>query len=89
MIGELHIYLITMVICFVIYFSCQKKVVTFLLRLTFFYCDKQVQSVHIKAFNFNVQVRLYLGLAVMCGFVLYDTQLIVEKRRRGEEDYIA
>ena len=24
----------------------------------------------------------------MCGFVLYDTQLIVEKRRRGDDDYI-
>lgn len=34
------------------------------------------------------QLRLYLGLAVMCGFVLYDTQLIVEKRRRGDDDYI-
>lgn len=34
------------------------------------------------------QVRLYLGLAIMCGFVLYDTQLIVEKCRRGDVDYI-
>ena len=44
--------------------------------------------------NFNAilncffQVRLYLGLAIMCGFVLYDTQLIVEKCRRGDVDYI-
>jgi len=30
-------------------------------------------------------VELYLGLAVMCGCVLYDTQLIVEKRRQGGE----
>ncbi|GAB6020554.1 hypothetical protein CHUAL_003237 [Chamberlinius hualienensis] len=33
-------------------------------------------------------VQLYLGLFVMCGFVLYDTQLIVEKRLRGDKDYI-
>jgi FtsH-binding integral membrane protein len=34
------------------------------------------------------EVQLYLGLVVFCGFVLYDTQLIVEKRRRGDDDYI-
>jgi FtsH-binding integral membrane protein len=28
------------------------------------------------------------GLAVNCGFVVYDTQLIAEKRRRGDIDYI-
>lgn len=33
-------------------------------------------------------IQLYLGLFVMCGFVLYDTQLIVEKRLRGDKDYI-
>merc|ERR1712002_836166 len=33
-------------------------------------------------------VELYLGLAVMCGCVLYDTQLIVEKSRRGDDDFI-
>jgi len=32
--------------------------------------------------------ELYLGLAVMCGCVLYDTQLIVEKSRRGDDDFI-
>merc|ERR1712228_776885 len=31
---------------------------------------------------------LYLGLVVMCGCVLYDTQLIVEKIRRGDDDFI-
>jgi FtsH-binding integral membrane protein len=33
-------------------------------------------------------IELYLGLAVMCGCVLYDTQLIVEKSRRGDDDFI-
>lgn len=33
-------------------------------------------------------VELYLGLAVMCGCVLYDTQLIVEKSRSGDDDFI-
>ncbi|XP_058447725.1 bax inhibitor 1-like [Malaya genurostris] len=31
---------------------------------------------------------LYAGLAVMCGFVLFDTQLIVEDIRQGSEDYV-
>jgi len=31
---------------------------------------------------------LYVGLVVMCGFVLYDTQMIIEKCRRGDKDYI-
>jgi len=31
---------------------------------------------------------LWFGLAIECGFVLYDTQLIAEKRRRGDTDYI-
>ncbi|XP_023709240.1 probable Bax inhibitor 1 [Cryptotermes secundus] len=35
------------------------------------------------------QVHLYLGLLVMCGFVLYDTQLIIEKRRNGDKDFVA
>eukprot|EP00118_Oscarella_pearsei_P024591 m.306369 g.306369 ORF g.306369 m.306369 type:complete len:239 (+) comp41189_c0_seq1:75-791(+) len=38
------------------------------------------------AFIFNLQ--LYGGLAIMCAFVLYDTQLIVEKRRSGDTDFI-
>uniref|UniRef100_A0A5S6Q9W6 Bax inhibitor 1 n=1 Tax=Trichuris muris TaxID=70415 RepID=A0A5S6Q9W6_TRIMR len=41
-------------------------------------------------FDFNIlfQMNLYTGLAVMCGFLLYDTQLIMEKRRMGDSDYI-
>lgn len=31
---------------------------------------------------------LWGGLAINCGFVVYDTQLIAEKRRRGDTDYI-
>lgn len=34
------------------------------------------------------QVQLYLGLMAMCGFVLYDTQLIIEKRRLGSKDFV-
>ncbi|VVC26002.1 Bax inhibitor 1-related [Cinara cedri] len=32
---------------------------------------------------------LYIGLCLMSGFVLYDTQLIMEKRRAGDKDFIA
>ncbi|XP_012251561.1 probable Bax inhibitor 1 [Athalia rosae] len=35
------------------------------------------------------QIHLYLGLLVMSGFVLYDTQLIIEKRRMGSKDFVA
>lgn len=35
-----------------------------------------------------LQVYLYLGLFLMCGFVLYDTQLIIEKRRSGDKDFV-
>ncbi|XP_066998057.1 probable Bax inhibitor 1 [Anabrus simplex] len=35
------------------------------------------------------QAYLYVGLALMCGFVLYDTQLIIEKRRHGDKDFIS
>jgi FtsH-binding integral membrane protein len=34
------------------------------------------------------QAHLYLGLIMMCGFVLYDTQLIIEKRRMGSKDFV-
>jgi len=34
------------------------------------------------------KAQLYIGLAVMCAFILYDTQMIMEKRRNGDKDYI-
>ncbi|XP_061432687.1 probable Bax inhibitor 1 [Lethenteron reissneri] len=34
------------------------------------------------------KAQMYLGLLVMCGFVLFDTQLIVEKCRAGDKDFI-
>lgn len=35
---------------------------------------------------FNIQ--LYLGLLVFCGYVLFDTQLVIEKRNMGDDDFI-
>ena len=34
------------------------------------------------------ELNLYIGLVIMCAFILYDTQLIVEKCRMGDNDYI-
>ncbi|XP_022239890.1 bax inhibitor 1-like isoform X2 [Limulus polyphemus] len=38
--------------------------------------------------TFLFQVNLYIGLVVICGFILYDTQMIIEKQRSGERDFI-
>ncbi|XP_003399325.1 probable Bax inhibitor 1 [Bombus terrestris] len=34
------------------------------------------------------QAYLYIGLFLMCGFVIYDTQLIIEKYHMGSKDFI-
>jgi len=39
-------------------------------------------------YEFVHGVILWGGLAINCGFIVYDTQLIAEKRRRGDTDYI-
>lgn len=38
--------------------------------------------------RFLYQINLYVGLIVMCLFVLYDTQLIIDRRSQGDTDYI-
>jgi len=35
------------------------------------------------------QVYLWGGLLLFCGFIMWDTQMIIEKRRRGDKDFIA
>lgn len=34
------------------------------------------------------QAYLWGGLLLFCGFIVWDTQMIIEKRRRGEQDFI-
>ncbi|XP_017876783.1 bax inhibitor 1 [Ceratina calcarata] len=38
--------------------------------------------------TFFYQIHLYVGLFLMCGFVIYDTQLIIEKVHMGNKDFI-
>lgn len=35
-----------------------------------------------------MQFELYFGLILFCGFILFDTQLIVEKFKSGNNDFI-
>jgi FtsH-binding integral membrane protein len=37
---------------------------------------------------FVFRLEIIIGLFVFCGYILYDTQLIVEKFERGSSDYI-
>lgn len=34
------------------------------------------------------QLQLFLGVIILCAFVMYDTATIIEKRRMGDTDYI-
>lgn len=34
------------------------------------------------------QLHLYGGLLLFCGFILYDTQLIIEKHKNGDNDFL-
>jgi len=38
------------------------------------------------AFLFNA--GLYIGLLVFCGFIIFDTQLIIEKASMGQKDFV-
>merc|ERR1711951_351978 len=33
--------------------------------------------------------HLYIGLAIFCGFIMFDTQVIIRKARNGDKDFIA
>merc|ERR1719333_2114353 len=35
------------------------------------------------------QAHIWLGLAVFCGFIMFNTQLIIMKVRMGDKDFIA
>lgn len=34
------------------------------------------------------QIHLYAGLVIFCGFILYDTQLIIAKHKNGDNDFL-
>jgi len=35
------------------------------------------------------QAHIYIGLAIFCGFIMFDTQVIIRKARNGDKDFIA
>lgn len=35
------------------------------------------------------QLHIYIGLAIFCGFIMFDTQVIILKARRGDTDFIS
>ncbi|XP_015119425.1 probable Bax inhibitor 1 [Diachasma alloeum] len=46
-----------------------------------------LSNIFLRSF-FVYQAQLYLGLALMCLFIIFDTQLIVEKFHMGSKDFI-
>jgi len=37
---------------------------------------------------FLFYVELYVGLAIFCTFIIFDTQVMIEKAAQGDEDYV-
>jgi len=46
-----------------------------------------VVQIFVKSTLIN-NINLYLGLFMFCGYILYDTQLIIEKSDRGSTDFV-